>query len=100
VKDAPRNLLAQVPGLKLVDLPETELCCGAAGTYNLTQPEMSQRLSRRKLENFKSTGASLCITANAGCLLQIMREASQQGYALRVVHPMDVLDASYRGAKL
>jgi glycolate oxidase iron-sulfur subunit len=100
VKDAPRNLLSQVPGLKLVDLPETELCCGAAGTYNLTQPEMSQRLSKRKLENIKSTGASLCITANAGCLLQILREANEQGYALRVRHPMDVLDASYRSAKI
>lgn len=100
VKDAPRHLLVQVPGLKLVDLPETEICCGAAGTYNLTQPEMSQRLSRRKLDNIKSTGATLCITANAGCLLQIMREANQEGYPLRVVHPMDVLDASYRSAKL
>jgi glycolate oxidase iron-sulfur subunit len=100
VKDAPRHLLAQVPGLKLIDLPETELCCGAAGTYNLAQPEMSQRLSRRKFENIQSTGAALCITGNAGCLLQIMREAAQQGHSLRVVHPMDVLDASYRSAKL
>ncbi|MCA9267457.1 MAG: (Fe-S)-binding protein, partial [Planctomycetales bacterium] len=100
VSQPPRNLLRQVPGLKLVDLAESELCCGAAGTYNLTQPEMSQRLARRKLERLKATGARLCVTANAGCLLQIMREASQQGYPLKVVHPMDVLDASYRGAEL
>ena len=96
IKDPPRNLLAQIPGLTLADLPETDLCCGAAGTYNLTQPEMSQRLSRRKLENIKSTKARVCITSNAGCLLQILREADSQGYPLKVVHPMDLLDLSYR----
>ena len=69
--------LPQIPGLKLVDLPETEVCCGAAGTYNLTEPEMSARLSRRKLANIFSTGASVVLTANAGCLLQIAREARQ-----------------------
>ncbi len=100
IKDAPRELLAQIPGLKLVDLPETELCCGAAGTYNLTEPEMSQRLSRRKLDNIKSTGARVCITANAGCLLQIQREAAQQGYPLKVMHPMELLDLSYREEEL
>jgi glycolate oxidase iron-sulfur subunit len=96
IKEPPRNLLAQIPGLNLVDLPETDICCGAAGTYNLTQPEMSQRLSRRKLENIKRTGARVCITANAGCLLQILREADSQGYPLKVVHPLDLLDLSYQ----
>jgi glycolate oxidase iron-sulfur subunit len=97
IREAPRRLLAQIPGLVLKDLPETELCCGAAGTYNLTEPEMAGRLSRRKLENILSTGAQTVITANAGCLLQIMREARSQGQALSVVHPMDLLDMSYRG---
>ncbi len=96
IREAPRRLLAQIPGLTLVDLPETELCCGAAGTYNLTEPEMAQRLSRRKLANIKSTGAQLVVTANAGCLLQIAREARAQGERLEIVHPMDLLDQSYR----
>jgi len=99
IREAPRRLLARVPGLKMVDLPETEVCCGAAGTYNLTEPEMASRLSRRKLENILKTGAELVVTGNAGCLLQIAREARQQGQPLKIVHPMDVLDASYRGAK-
>ena len=86
----------KIPGLKLVDLPETELCCGAAGTYNLTEPEMAERLSRRKLNNIRSTGARVVITANAGCLLQIAREARLQGEKLTIVHPMDLLDLSYR----
>ena len=100
VRDAPRNLLAQIRGLELRPLPETELCCGAAGSYNLTEPEMAGRLGERKLRNILSTGASTVITSNAGCILQIAREARQQGHVLRVVHPMDLLDASYRGLEL
>lgn len=100
IREAPRNLLAQVPGLKLVDLPETELCCGAAGTYNLTEPEMAGRLSRRKLENIRRTGARAVLTGNAGCLLQIAREARSQGEPLWIAHPMDLLDLSYRGEQL
>jgi glycolate oxidase iron-sulfur subunit len=98
IREAPRHLLAQIPGLELHELPESDLCCGAAGTYNLTEPEMAQRLTRRKLANILSTGASTVVTANAGCLLQIAREARSQSQPLRIVHPMDLLDASYRGA--
>ena len=57
---------------------------------------MAGRLSRRKLDNILPTGADAVITANAGCLLQIAREARSRGQKLRVVHPMDVLDMSYR----
>jgi glycolate oxidase iron-sulfur subunit len=99
INDAPRNLLAQIPGLEVRDLPESELCCGAAGTYNLTQPDMSARLSRRKMENIKRTGARIAITSNAGCALQIAREAREQGEQLAVVHPMEMLDWSYRKEK-
>jgi glycolate oxidase iron-sulfur subunit len=98
IHDAPRRLLAQIPGLVVRDLPESELCCGAAGTYNLTQPEMSERLSRRKLENIKKTGASVAITSNAGCALQIAREARAQAHRITVLHPLELLDASYRAA--
>ncbi|HZZ30224.1 MAG TPA: heterodisulfide reductase-related iron-sulfur binding cluster [Pirellulales bacterium] len=99
IRSAPRKLLGLIPGLELCELPESELCCGAAGTYNLTQPEMSQRLSRRKLQNILSTGAQAVITANAGCILQIAREARQQRQHLPIYHPMDLLDLSYRGKK-
>jgi glycolate oxidase iron-sulfur subunit len=97
IREAPRRLLSLIPGLQMPELPESELCCGAAGTYNLTQPEMSQRLSRRKLANILSTGASAVVTANAGCILQIAREARTQGQRLPIYHPMDLLDCSYRG---
>ena len=97
IKQAPRQLLAKIPGLKLVDLSEAELCCGAAGTYNLTEPQMSAELSRRKLKNIVATGARCVVTSNIGCTLQIIREAQQQGQKLTVLHPMELLDCSYRG---
>ena len=99
VRQAPRKLLGLIPGLKLVDLPESDLCCGAAGTYNLTEPEMATRLSRRKLKNITSTGARIVATGNAGCLLQIAREARSQGEKLEILHPIDLLDMSYRNVQ-
>ncbi len=96
----PRRLLQMIPGLELIDLPETEICCGSAGTYNLHQPELSDRLSRRKLENILRTGAEVVLAANAGCLLQIAREVRDAKAPLRVLHPMDLLDLSYRGQRL
>ncbi|MBW8885782.1 MAG: (Fe-S)-binding protein, partial [Planctomycetia bacterium] len=96
VREQPRNLLKKIPGLRLVELAESELCCGAAGTYNLTEPEMAERLARRKLANIRATGARVVITSNAGCLLQIAREARMQGETLKIMHPMDVLDLAYR----
>ncbi len=97
ITDPPRRLLAAIPGLQLRDLPETEICCGSAGVYNLNEPDMANRLSRRKLENILSTGARLVLASNAGCLLQIMREVRRQRAPLLVMHPMDLLDLSYRG---
>jgi len=99
IREAPRRLLAQIPGLELRDLPEAEICCGSAGTYNLNQPEMAERLMRRKLDNVLRTGAQIVLASNAGCLLQIGREVRQQRKPLAVLHPMDLLDMSYRGVR-
>jgi len=97
VREAPRRLLGMIPGLELRELPETEICCGSAGTYNLNHIEMSDRLIRRKLDNILSTGAQISLASNAGCLLQIGREVRRQRKPLLVMHPMDLLDLSYRG---
>lgn len=94
---APRKLLMRVPGLQMVPLPESDLCCGAAGTYNLTQPEMSTQLAQRKLNNIDSTGASLCITGNVGCAMQIQSQADARGEKLKVVHPVEVLHEALFG---
>jgi glycolate oxidase iron-sulfur subunit len=95
----PRQLLRTIPGLKLVDLPESSWCCGSAGIYNLTQPEMANDLLRRKLAHIKSTGAQVVATANPGCLLQIINGARAEGIPLRVVHPITLLAEAYREKK-
>ena len=96
VREAPRRLLRRIPELVLEELQESDLCCGAAGTYNLTEPEMADRLAQRKLKNILETGVRVVVTGNAGCLLQIARESRLQGHVLRILHPMDLLDLSYR----
>lgn len=97
VRSQPRQLLAMIPGLELVPLEESEICCGAAGTYNLTQPEMSERLGRRKMDHLQATGAQTVVTGNVGCILQIARKVKERGSPMQVAHPVDLLDRAYRG---
>lgn len=97
IRSQPRTLLELIPGLELVPLEESEICCGAAGTYNLTQPEMSDRLGRRKLEYIEATGAEVVATGNVGCILQIGKKVRESGRPIEVVHPIDLLDQAYRG---
>jgi glycolate oxidase iron-sulfur subunit len=98
IRSQPRALLAMIPGLQLVPLEESEICCGAAGTYNLTQPEMSERLGRRKMDHIEATGAEMVVTGNVGCILQIARKIKERGRRMEIAHPIDLLDRAY-GAK-
>ncbi|HAW28887.1 MAG TPA: hypothetical protein DCY03_12335, partial [Planctomycetaceae bacterium] len=77
----------------------TTICCGAAGSYNLTQPEMADQLGKRKLNNILKTGAEIVISGNVGCTLQIDSKLRQSQQPLWVAHPMELLDLSYRGQK-
>jgi glycolate oxidase iron-sulfur subunit len=97
IRQPPRQLLALIPGLEIVPLAESEFCCGAAGSYNLTQPDMSARLGARKAENILATGAKAVFTGNVGCLLQILRHLREREPGLWVAHPVDALWASYSG---
>lgn len=97
IREQPRQLLNLVPGLELVPLAESEICCGAAGSYNLTQGEMADRLGARKLQNILATGAEVLISANTGCTLQIAVVLRDGGHGIQVLHPMEILDQSYRG---
>jgi glycolate oxidase iron-sulfur subunit len=97
IRRPPRQLLEMIPGLELVPLPESEHCCGAAGSYNLTQPEMSEQLGRRKAGNILDTGARAVFTGNVGCLLQIAHYLREQHPDFWVAHPVDALWASYSG---
>ncbi len=93
----PRELLRAIPRLKLVELPESSWCCGSAGIYNLTQPEMAATLLHRKIQHIKSTGAQVVATANPGCLLQLINGARAEGLNIRIVHPITLLAEAYRG---
>ncbi|MGN6370047.1 MAG: (Fe-S)-binding protein [Phycisphaerae bacterium] len=95
ISSQPRYLLGLVPGLKVVPLAESDLCCGAAGTYNLSQPEMAEKLGRRKVANVLATGAEELVTANVGCALQIARVLKNEGHAVRVRHVVELLAESY-----
>lgn len=94
----PRELLQAIPRLRLIELPESTWCCGSAGVYNLTQPEMSNTLLERKLKHIQSVGASILATANPGCQLQLLNAAKARNLPLRVVHPITLLAEAYRGA--
>lgn len=95
----PRQVLNAIPGLKLVELPESTWCCGSAGIYNLIQPEMANDLLDRKIQRIKSTGVNTVATGNPGCLLQIINGAKKHGVNLRVVHPITLLAEAYQGKK-
>jgi glycolate oxidase iron-sulfur subunit len=97
VREQPRQLLAQVPGLKLVPLAESDICCGAAGSYNLTEGEMADRLANRKISHIRDSGADVVLSGNAGCTLQMQSALREAGLDIPVVHPLEVLDWSYRG---
>ncbi len=97
VSEQPRALLRAIPGLELFDLPGAAECCGAAGIYSLTHPEMSGRLLERKVEALRRTKPDYLATGNPGCILQLKRGISEAKLAIQVVHPVELLDRAYGG---
>ncbi len=91
VTEAPRKLLERIPGLTIVPLAHSDLCCGAAGTYNLVHPQTAAELGDRKLDEILSTGALVCAAGNAGCSMHLQNRARQRGLALEVMHPVELL---------
>ena len=88
----PRELVKAVAGKNFVELPESDVCCGSAGTYNLTEPEMAERLQTRKIENILKSGAQIVVSSNPGCLLQIQAGLRKAGAQVEVMHIADFLD--------
>ena len=95
----PRQLLNAIPGLQLVEMNESALCCGSAGVYNITQPELASSLGARKIENALATGADVIATANPGCALQLAGELKKKGRDVQVRYIVELLDESYRGGR-
>jgi glycolate oxidase iron-sulfur subunit len=99
ITQQPRQVLKAIPGLELVELPESTWCCGSAGIYNITQPEMSKELLKRKLEQVDKTKAPIIATANPGCLVQIVSGIRESGREIDAVHPISLLARAYREGK-
>jgi len=92
IRSEPRRMLQRIPGLRLVELAESDVCCGSAGTYNLLQPEMANRLLARKVDRIRLAEADFVAAGNIGCLLQIQLGLRQAGLRTRAVHPVELVD--------
>lgn len=94
------RMLNSIPNLNFTNLEGAERCCGGAGIYNLLETEMSARVLQDKLTNVRATGAEVLATGNAGCQMQIGAGACLNDIALKVCHPVELLDESYERAGL
>ncbi|MEW1836637.1 heterodisulfide reductase-related iron-sulfur binding cluster [Nonomuraea angiospora] len=100
VRAQPRELLSGIPDLVVREIPESAICCGSAGTYNIFQPQAARDLGDRKAAAVATTGAELLVSANPGCTMQIATAMRRAGADIRVAHTAEVLDASLRGVAL
>jgi glycolate oxidase iron-sulfur subunit len=97
VSAAPRRLLQHIPNLTLLEIPEGELCCGSAGTYNIEQPELAEQIGQRKARNISSIDPEVVVTGNIGCLVQIGQHLDKLGRPLPLMHTIELLDRAYAG---
>ena len=100
VRAEPRDMLRTIPGLDVVSPAEPEICCGSAGIYNLVQPDAAAELGARKADHIAALSPDVVATGNPGCMIQIEAAAARKGLHWTVVHPIQLLDASIRGASL
>jgi len=96
IKAEPRALLRRISGLELIEMAESDVCCGSAGSYNLQQPEFADALLARKLDAIEKTGAQVVVSANPGCMLQVQSGLAERGRKLEVLHLVEVLDRAMR----
>jgi glycolate oxidase iron-sulfur subunit len=96
VRLEPRRLLSRVPGLEVVDVPDSDTCCGSAGTYNIEQPEIAKKLGLRKAEGVVATSATAVVSGNIGCLVQIEKHLQEMTDRVAVLHTVQILDRAYR----
>ena len=98
VTAASRQLVRAIPNVTLLEIPQSEICCGSAGTYNLKQPDVARALGQRKAENILSTSCEAIAAGNIGCIVQIGAHLKQLGQPLPIYYTIEVLDRAYRQA--
>ena len=99
ITQQPRSILGSIPGLELTEMRESSLCCGSAGIYNVIRREMADELGDRKASHIKDTGASVVVTANPGCAMQLRTSLARNGIVADVRHVAEVLDEAYGGER-
>ncbi|WP_424950677.1 glycolate oxidase subunit GlcF [Deinococcus sp.] len=97
VRAEPRALIRSIPGVTLLEVPQGDLCCGSAGTYNIEQPELAGQLGDLKARNVVATGADYVVSGNVGCHTQLQSHLARLGSSVRVLHTTELLDLAYRG---
>lgn len=97
IRNQPRQVLRQIPGLDLVEMKDSDVCCGSAGIYNLTHPDISVQLLEQKMDNLLATGATGVVAPNPGCTMQLAYGARRRGVKLDLFHVVDLLDRAYGG---
>jgi glycolate oxidase iron-sulfur subunit len=97
VRSQPRALLSKIPGLQLTEIPESAICCGSAGIYNLVQPDAANAIGDRKASLIAPLKPDVIATGNPGCMLQLQSSLARNGHQTPVVHNIQLLDASIRG---
>ncbi|MGE5150169.1 MAG: glycolate oxidase subunit GlcF [Rhodospirillaceae bacterium] len=100
VRTQPRALLSAIPGVEMLDLPESTLCCGSAGIYNLVQPDTADALADRKAQHITTARPDVVATGNIGCMLQIAAALERQGQKTPVLHTIQIMDASINGRRI
>lgn len=100
ITQEPRRLLRSIPGLELLELPEGDMCCGSAGTYNMEQPDLARQLGERKIANSLSVRPDVIASGNIGCLVQMQNHSTLRGSPIPVLHTIAVLDRAYRGVSI
>ena len=99
ISSAPKQLLADLPGIERVALDEAEACCGSAGIYSFTQPKLSKDVLARKIEQIQKSGCDTLVTGNPGCILQFRYGLKEANLPVKVVHPVELLAKSYENTK-
>jgi glycolate oxidase iron-sulfur subunit len=95
IRNQPRQILRQIPGLELVEMKDSDVCCGSAGIYNLTHPAISVKLLDQKMAHVAATGATAVVAPNPGCTMQLVYGARRRGMDLKLYHVVDLLDMAY-----
>jgi glycolate oxidase iron-sulfur subunit len=95
IRQQPRKLLGMIPGLELIEMKESDVCCGSAGIYNLTHPDISNQVLEQKMDHVVATGAKTVVASNPGCTMQMVYGARRRGVDLQFAHVVDLLDRAY-----